>query len=182
MDNLTTNGWALDDDLVAMDAPGHTNDHLIFYLKEEKVLFTGDALNFLNGNDIQFGDIGKVDVTLSRIREFVAKEGVTLLLQGHFAPVAETGNILAVLSDIQNRHREVYSIATEVVRSMDVPFYFDSAYERLCRYPSERVQDLVKRSFPRSTLIFLDVYLFKVLMSLGYIKNADGTWIGPEAV
>ncbi len=181
MDNLTTNGWALDDDLVAMDAPGHTDDHLIFYLKEGKVLFTGDALNFLNGNDIQFGDIGKVDATLSRIREFVEREGVNLLLQGHFPPVTGTRNIMEVLQDIQARHRELYSIAAEVVRSMDIPFCFDAAYDQLCRYPSDRVRDLARRSFPRSTLVFLDVYLYKVLMSLGYIKNKDGFWTGPQA-
>ena len=180
LDRVTTQGWALGDDLVAMDAPGHTDDHLIYYLKEGKILFTGDALNFLNSNDIQFGEIGKVDITLDRINDFVAREGVNLLLQGHFPPVVGTENILKGIRDIQTRHRQIYEIAAEVIESMKVPFMFDTAYDRLCRYPAELAQELARVTFPRSTLVFFDVYLLKVILSLGYSKNPDGTWTGPE--
>ncbi len=98
-------GWQVDDGLYAMEAPGHTDDHLVYYLASDKVLFAGDALNFLNGNDIQFGDIEQVHETLDFLHAFVAKEQVEVLFQGHYYPVFGTAAILDHIDTIRNQHQ-----------------------------------------------------------------------------
>lgn len=177
LDRIDISGWSIDDNLIAIETQGHTDDHLIYYLTDKKVLFSGDALNFLNANDIQFGDIGKVDDTIDFLTEFIEKEKVEVLLQGHYYPIVGTENIIEYICDIRDKHNEMYDIASCVIQSMEEPIRFDEALENLNAYPAELSQWLGKITFPRSTLVFLDVYLLKVLESLGYYKQTNGKWI-----
>lgn len=177
LDTIDIDGWCIDDTLIAVDAQGHTDDHLIYYLTDKKVLFSGDALNFLNANDIQFGDLEKVNDTIDFLTGFIEKEKVEILLQGHYYPVVGTDNILDYICDIRSKHNEMYDIASLVIQSMEEPIRFDEALEKLYTYPAELPQWLGKISFPRSTLVFLDVYLLKVLQSLGYYKQSNGKWV-----
>ena len=174
---IEIDGWHIDDNLIAIDTQGHTDDHLIYYLTDKKILFAGDTLNFLNGNDIQFGEIDKVDETIHILLEFIEKEKVTILLQGHYYPVTGTDNIMAYVSDIRDKHNEMYEITSSVIRSMEGPITFDKALHKLYEHPAELSQSLKKITFPRSTLVFLDVYLLKVLQSLGYEKQKNGKWV-----
>lgn len=176
LDRIDIYGWHIDENLIAIDAQGHTDDHVIYYLTDKKILFSGDALNFLNANDIQFGDIGKVDDTINFIAEFVEKEKVEILLQGHYYPIIGTDNIINYIDEIRNKHSEMYDIVSGIIQSMEEPIQFDEALENLYAYPAELSQWLGKISFPRSTLVFLDVYLLKVLQSLGYYKQSNGKW------
>jgi len=176
MSALEITGWQIDKHLVAIDAQGHTNDHLIYFLTDRKVLFTGDALNFLNGNDVQFGDINKVDETIDFILQFTEKEKVEILLQGHYYPITGTGNILKYIRDVRDKHKEMFNITCSVLQLMEEPVRFDKALENLYSHPAELVQGLARIAFPRSTLVFLDVYLLKVMKSLGYTRQKTGTW------
>ncbi len=176
-DRMDIYGWSIDDNLIAIDAQGHTDDHLIYYLTDKKILFSGDTLNFLNANDIQYGNLRKVDDTINFLIEFIEKEKVEILLQGHYYPVIGTDNIIEYICDIRDKHNEMYDITSSVIRSMEEPIRFDEALENLCTHPADLSQWLGKITFPRSTLVFLDVYLLKVLQSLGYYKQKNGMWI-----
>ncbi len=177
LEGLKIDGWRIDDNLIAIDTQGHTDDHLAYYLTDKKILFAGDTFNFLNGNDIQYGDIHKVDDTINFLLEFIEKEKVAVLLQGHYYPVIGTDNIMEYVCDIRDKHNEIYNIASSVINSMKEPIRFDTALKKLYKHPSKLSQDLAKITFPRSTLVFLDVYLLKVLQSLGYNKQKNGEWI-----
>lgn len=56
LNHSETEGWEIEDGLYALETPGHSDCHVMYYYREKKILFTGDALNFLTPNDIQFGD------------------------------------------------------------------------------------------------------------------------------
>lgn len=180
LDNMEVLGWQIDDNLIAIDAPGHTDDHLLFYLTDKKTLFVGDSLNFLNANDIQFGDIKKVNDVMLFLIELIEKEQVSILLQGHYYPVIGTDQILTFVSDIRDKHDEVFKITSEVISSMASPLKFEEVYQNLCDYPAAITKGLARVTFPRSTLVFLDVYLFKVLQELGWIRQSNGEWVNPK--
>lgn len=170
-------GWQINETLMAMEAPGHTDDHLVYYLTDKKILFAGDALNFLNANDIQYGEIDQIDKTLNFLLEFVKTKKVEILVQGHYYPIFGTQNIQNYISDIQDKHRQVYEIASTVILGLASPFRFTTLFERVIAHPSPLIQGLGKITFPRSTLVFLDVYLLKALESLGYCKQKNGEWV-----
>ena len=176
LNNFSVKGWKIEENLIAIESPGHTDDHLIFYFKKKKILFAGDSLNFLNGNDIQFGDIEEVSKTLSFLLEFCEKEKPELLLQGHYFPVFGSEKIYEYILDIKNRHDHIFSEVSGSLAQLEAPFSFDCAFENLKKSPSELLTKVIKISFPRSTLIFLDVYLLKILASLGYEQNKDGLY------
>lgn len=176
LENALTCGWRIDGNLIALEAPGHTDDHLLFYLADRKVLFTGDALNYLNGNDIQFGQIEAVDGTFDLIIDFVRKEKVEVLLSGHYYPVIGTAAILEHAQKIKEKHRQMYAITSETIETMGEPLVFDRLLEALGNHPADLARQTARISFPRSTLVFLDVYLLKVLQSRGYTRGHGGKW------
>lgn len=176
LDHSTVTGWQIDKGLYAMEAAGHSDDHLVFYLKRQKALFAGDTLNFLNGNDIQHGDIEKVDQTLDFLYDFVIREKVTILIQGHYYPIFGTQAIAQRIDWVRTQHRRIHDITCSVIQDLPTPFCFDDALAALCTHPSDLARGLAKITFPRSTLVFLDVYLLKVLKTQGYRRGADGKW------
>ncbi|GAB6094556.1 hypothetical protein JCM14469_08080 [Desulfatiferula olefinivorans] len=180
LDHTTITGWRIDDGLFAMEAPGHSEDHLVYYLKDQKALFAGDALNFLNANDIQYGDVVKIDQTFDRLHDFVTKEGVDVLFQGHYYPLFGTDAIAGHIDTIRHQHKHVHEAARSVIASFDRPFGFDEALSALLSHPSDLVQYLARITFPRSTLVFLDVYLLHTIKSLGYVRGKDRLWRRPD--
>lgn len=177
LEGMEIRGWRISANLIAIDTPGHTDDHLAYYLTNRKILFAGDALNFLNGNDIQYGDIPRVHDTIRLLLEFVIREKVSVLLQGHYYPVIGSENIAAYVNDILEKHMEIYKITCSVINAAGGPLFFDELFERLCTHPAELPGKLARITFPRSTLVFLDVYLLKILRLLGYAKQKSGEWV-----
>lgn len=57
--------------LVALDAPGHARDHLVFYLEDERALFTGDVI--IGGSTVVIappgGEMRTYQRTLHRLRD-----------------------------------------------------------------------------------------------------------------
>lgn len=166
----------IDDELTAFETLGHTDDHISFYHSGKKALFTGDALNFLNANDIQYGDIEKLEKTISFLIELVEEKDIEILLQGHFYPVFGKENIKNHLLEIKEKHEEVSMIAKEIVYSFHENFSFDEALEKFMGHPSKTIAKIAKINFPRSTLIFMEVYLLKRIKDLGFHKDSKGLY------
>ena len=64
---------------IILETPGHTNGHISLYLKEEKVLITGDAATIENGELVianpQFTlDIDKAEESLRKIKAYGAEK------------------------------------------------------------------------------------------------------------
>ncbi|HOP63097.1 MAG TPA: MBL fold metallo-hydrolase [Spirochaetota bacterium] len=164
---IKTEGWIIDEFLYALEAPGHTDCHTVFYNSEYKLLIAGDALNFLTPNDIQFGTLKETIVTQKFLLELVKKEKINILCQGHYPPIEGNDEIIRYISDIIEKHEHVFKLIWNYIKNKSSGLTFDELYNRICALDDPLIKRLTKITFPRSTLVFLDVYLLKMLENAG---------------
>lgn len=175
--NTELKGWIIDDGLFAFETKGHTDDHIMYYLEPAKALFAGDSLNFLNPNDIQFGDIEDTFRSIDFIESFVKEEKVEILATGHYMPIMGTENILAYIDEAKQRHLEIYEAVKLIIQSKTGPIDLEEIFSELTSMDSsDLIKKVAKLTFPRSTLIFLDVFILKTLKSMNYRLRKDGLW------
>jgi len=177
LDSMNTPGWIIDDGLYAFETPGHSDDHLIFYNKTNKCLFAGDCLNFLNPNDIQYGRLKETNETINFLIELIINEKVDILLQGHYFPVFGNKMILEFVKGIKNKHDIIFNEIKIIIQNTMQPINFEKLLTKVKNHDNELIQKVARVSFPRSTLIFLDVYILKLLQEMGYYSNSNKEWI-----
>ncbi len=159
-------GWVLDDELYAIETPGHTDCHIAFYFRKKRILFTGDLLNFLTPNDIQFGDIEKAAESQNKMLALAEKDGVNIICQGHYEPLKGNREIIEYISGIIEKHQHVRETILSCINSGDINLPFEELYSRIIAINDPVMEKLAKITFPRSTLVFLDVYLYKLLETI----------------
>lgn len=156
-------GWRIEDQFYAIETPGHTDCHVMYYHSGKKILFTGDSLNFLTPNDIQFGDLNDTIESQKKILELAEKDNVSMICQGHFTPLETNIAVKEYISDTVQKHEHVYSRIRTYINSDNINLPFDELYKEICAIDDPLIQRLVKITFPVSTLVFLDVYLHKMI-------------------
>lgn len=169
---FTYPSWQITEGLYAIETPGHSDCHVAYYLQESRTLFCGDALNFLNPNDIQFGSIKHVLASQKLLLEIVEKLNVERICMGHYEPVCGNAAIVDYINDIIRRHEHIYSLVSEYLVKHGRGKNFSELYNGIKNIDDEMIKKLAKITFPRSTLVFLDVYLLKMIRELG-IKCHD---------
>lgn len=88
--------------LVATHAPGHTTDHMVFVLREEDAVFTGD--NVLGHGTAVYEDLGVYLQTLGKMEKLVAGRGYP----GHGVVIPEARvKIAEYISHRQQRETQV---------------------------------------------------------------------------
>jgi len=175
LNNFKTDGWEIEDGLYAIETPGHTDCHVMYYYRDKGILFTGDALNFLTPNDIQFGDLNSTIESQKLILEIAEKDKISMICQGHYTPVENNKNVIDYIADTIAKHEHVYKKIRNYINADNINIPFDELYKEICSIDDPVIQRLVKITFPRSTLVFLDVYLLKMIrdieLSGGAIKK-----------
>jgi len=166
VNGFETEGWKIDEGLYAIETPGHTDCHVMYYFSDKKILFTGDSLNFLTPNDIQFGELHSTIDSQKIILELAKKGDIAMICQGHYTPLENNKTITEYISDTITKHEHVYRKIRGYITSSNINIPFDDLYKEICRIEDPVIQRLVKITFPRSTLVFLDVYLFKMLRDI----------------
>lgn len=156
-------GWIIEDGLYAFETPGHSDCHVMYYYSNEKILFTGDALNFLTPNDIQFGDLNSTMDSQKIILELAEKENVRMICQGHYPPVENNKDVTDYISDTIAKHEHVYTTVRNHINPENINLPFDDLYKEICTIDDPVIGKLLKITFPRSTLVFFDVYLLKMV-------------------
>lgn len=169
---LKTKGWILDDSLYALEAPGHSDCHTVYYQKNSSILIAGDALNFLTPNDIQFGTLKETIESQKFLLDLAKNEKIEILCQGHYPPVTGNEKIVSYISEIIEKHEHIYNLTSRFIKKMGAKLSFDELYEKYCAIDDPVINRLKKITFPRSTLVFLDVYLLKMLEESG-IKSGS---------
>lgn len=164
---IKTKGWLLDDSLYALEAPGHSDCHTVYYQKNNSILIAGDALNFLTPNDIQFGTLKETIESQKFLLDLAKNEKIEILCQGHYPPVTGNEKIVSYISEIIEKHEHIYNLTSTFIKNMDRTLTFDELYEKYCSINDPVINRLKKITFPRSTLVFLDVYLLKMLEECG---------------
>ena len=170
LNGLETAGWLIDEGIYAIETPGHSDCHVMYYWSDKKILFTGDALNFLTPNDIQFGEIQSTMESQKMILKIADKENILMICQGHYIPLENNKAIVEYISDTIAKHEHVYNKLKNFLNQDNIYLGFDELYNRICGMDDSVIQKLLKITFPRSTLVFLDVYLLKVIKET-MIKN-----------
>jgi len=173
-DRMKADAWKIDDSLYAFETPGHSDDHIVFYLQSTRLLVAGDALNFLTPNDIQFGTVKETIETQKFLLDLVKNENIEILCQGHYPPLTGNDKIVDYISGIIEKHEHMYALTTGFLRGVNTALTFDEIYERYCAIDDPLINRLKKITFPRSTLVFLDVYLLKMLQEAG-IEPGEGS-------
>jgi len=177
LNKTSIQGWTINEGLYAFETPGHTDDHIVYYLESAKTLFAGDCLNFLNPNDIQFGDIEATFRTFDFIENLVIKESIETLATGHYMAVTGKDEIIKYIKDSRTKHLEIFNIIKESIELRNGPIDIEEIFEDIAKNGlSELKKKVVKLTFPRSTLVFLDVFIIKTLKSLDYVLCSDGLW------
>jgi len=156
-------GWCIEDGLYAIETPGHTDCHIMYYYRNKKILFTGDSLNFLTPNDIQFGDLNDTIKSQKMIYQLAEKGGISMICQGHYTPLTVNETIKEYIMDTITKHEHVYKQIRGYINSDNITLPFDELYKKICAIDDPVIQRLVKITFPGSTLVFLDVYLHKMI-------------------
>ena len=158
--------WEIAPGLYAFETPGHTNCHVAYCIPDKKTLFCGDALNFLNPNDIQFGSIADCLNSQKVILELVKNLDINILCMGHYEPVTGKKAIMNYINDIINKHEHVLKLISGYIRTGSEGKKFNEIYKGITSIDDDTIRRLAKITFPRSTLVFLDVYLLKMLSEL----------------
>ena len=92
--------------LTALHTPGHAPDHLVFWLAEDRVLFSGDLILGSGSSVIAHpeGDVADYLRSLQRVRDLEPR----MLFPGHWDPVPEAGaKIAEYLEHRLTRERQV---------------------------------------------------------------------------
>ena len=163
LNGMKADGWIIDESFYAFKTPGHSDCHTVFYLQGSRLLVAGDALNFLTPNDIQYGTVKDTIETQKFLLELVKNENIEILCQGHYPPVTGNENIINYISGIIEKHEHMFRLTSSFLEGISGSITFDELYERFCSIDDPEINRLKKITFPRSTLVFLDVYLLKML-------------------
>ena len=88
----------------AIYTPGHSKDHLCFYLNEERALFSGDCV--LGETSVEFEDLGSYTSSLKKLINI--QPPVQLIYPGH-GPVVHNGmdRIAAYIEHRQQRNEQI---------------------------------------------------------------------------
>lgn len=167
LNGMKAEGWRIDESLFAFLAPGHSDCHAVFYLRSAGVLVAGDALNFLTPNDIQYGTVMETIEAQKFLLQLVKNEKVEILCQGHYPPVTGNENIISYISGIIEKHEYMYDLTRDFLAGISGSLTFDELYDMFCSIDDPAITRLKKITFPRSTLVFLDVYLLKMIEETG---------------
>ena len=170
---MKTKGWVLDDSFYALEAPGHSDCHTVYYQKDKSILIAGDALNYLTPNDIQFGTLKETIESQKFLLNLARREKIDLLCQGHYPPVEGNEQIISYITGIISKHEHIYSLTLSFIENTDPDLPFDELYKQYCAIDDPEINRLKRITFPRSTLVFLDVYLLKMLEESGVKTGED---------
>jgi len=166
LNSITIEGWIIDKDFYAFETPGHTDCHITFYNNEEKILFCGDALNFLNPNDIQFGSIEKTFSTIDLILNIAKDEDIKTLALGHYYPITGKENIIKYIEKIKEKHEYVYGLVKSQAKIGGCHLHPEKIYKEVINLDDPLIAKLRRINFPVSTLVFLDVFVYKLLAEI----------------
>lgn len=166
LNNITIFGWIIDKNFYAFETPGHTDCHIIFYNEKEKILFCGDALNFLNPNDMQFGNVAGTFRSIDFILDIAINEGIETVASGHYHPVTGVENVIKYIKEIKEKHEHVYRLVKSEVKISGSPIDYEEIYKKIIEMEDPVIKKLRRISFPVSTLVFLDVFVYKLITEI----------------
>lgn len=105
-------GWRVEGAYL-LQTPGHSPDSVSIYLKDEKVLLSGDLLWYVNPNGLE-GSIDSLLQSTARVKRLVEEQGIDYLGGGHFLPIEGRERIIEHISGYEEKERALVQLLEEV--------------------------------------------------------------------
>lgn len=158
-ENTLFRGWVISDGFYALETPGHQDDHLSFYLPEEKIMFSGDLISFLNPNDILDGSIQETRIGMQKMLQLAEAGGIEILAAGHILPVIGKEKIVSLIGAVIARQEATFNMVTDIISSCRDKTDFEEVINKIYAQDSELMKKILKINYPR-TVSFIDVYVY----------------------
>jgi len=175
---VTFNGWKVAGAYL-LSTPGHSPDSLSIYMADEKAIFVGDLLWYVNPNGLE-GSIESLLQSLEKIKSLVEREGIDYLGLGHFLPVEGNRNILDHISQYEENEKTLVATLEAMIAGL-ARVSVDYLLERLSHSDRSAVKEALRINYPyfpsylhRFTRVFLREQGWHEV-----VKEAGGTWIRP---
>jgi len=175
---VTFSGWKLGG-VFLLSTPGHSPDSLSIYMADEKAIFTGDLLWYVNPNG-EKGSIQALLQSIARIKSLVVEEGIEYLGQGHFQPISGRQHILDYISQYEEREKALVRWLEGVVEGDSVAV--DYLLERLRESDHPAIVEALRINYPYYPS-YLHRFIRVFLREKGWSevdKEGGGTW-SPKA-
>lgn len=160
-------GWAISDELFALETPGHLDEHLSFYLPEKGIMFSGDLISFLNPNDILDSSLKETHQGMQKMLQLAEAGGIDILAAGHALPVIGQDNVIAYLRTMLAKQEAVFDMITEIVDSCQDKTDFEEVISKVYAHDSELMRKILKINYPR-TPTFIDIYVYIYMKEFGW--------------
>lgn len=170
--NIMLRGWSLSNQLFALDTPGHSNDHLSFYVPDRGVMFSGDLIGFLNPNDILNGSLKETQAGMLKMLQLAEAGGIDILATSHDLPVLGKDNVIAYLRSVIAKQEEAFNTIAAIVSSCADKTDFEEIMTKVYSHESDLIKGLLKVNYPRS-FSFIDVYVYIYLKEFVYHTGGD---------
>jgi glyoxylase-like metal-dependent hydrolase (beta-lactamase superfamily II) len=167
-------GWEITGTLLALETPGHTQDSLTYYVRDQKALFIGDLDFFLNPSNVITGSINSLHNSLDKIIRLVESEKAEYLGSGHYHPIVGADAILEYLKAYQRKQVEIFdTVGAIIIKKTE--WRWRDLLKALFQSASHAVRQAVAVDYPRSAS-YIDIYLYLLLEEIGY-HYTQGTWL-----
>lgn len=151
----------------AILTPGHSEDHVSFYLEEENSMFTGDTV--LGQGTTVFEDLGKYINSLQKLKQFTPDR----LYPGH-GPVIENGT--AKLDEYITHRLEREKKIIEVLNKSEIPLEPKQIVEIIYAKYSKSLWPAAERGVILHLIKLENEGIVKKLLPGSNIENLRGKW------
>lgn len=169
---VTFSGWRTGDAYL-LSTPGHSPDSVSIYLKDEKAIFPGDLLWYVNPNVLE-GSIGSLLQSIAQFKRLVAVEGIAYMGQAHFLPIEGREKILDHVSEYEAKEKVLVSRIEDVVAGSD-RVSVDECLEQLRESEHPAIKEAIRINYPYFPS-YLHRFIHVFLGEKGWHEVEKGTW------
>jgi glyoxylase-like metal-dependent hydrolase (beta-lactamase superfamily II) len=172
-EDINMSGWKITDGLIALETPGHSYDHLAFYIPDRKTLFTGEIDVFLNPVSIIDCPQPLIHATIDQVIQLVITENIDLLLPSHYLPISGNQKIVEHLTEQKEKLQHCYQSICNIILEQ-TSWEWRKLMQAVYQSSDQIIQEAIRLNWPK-TISNLDIYVAFVLQELGYVMVDPST-------
>lgn len=180
--SVSMNGWEINDNLLALETPGHSFDHLAFYLKDRKVLFSGEVDVFLNPNNSFDTPLSLIEDTTNALINLIETEKIEVLLPSHYEPILGTSNIIQHLNHQKNKMQHCKEKMSAIINQKK-EWQWHDLMATIYKSKEPIIREAISINWPK-TMSNCDIYVFFLMKYLGYSLSNSLTksWVYNDSI